>query len=119
MSCVLLRNPPLMESPMRCYLLFLPLAFVPLLAFADATLPTADKPGAKDPAALGRYEGSLIVEYQGGAFDAIRLPASILERADPERRTSSNNAVFQAQKNLDAEGRLARAVYLQPAGRSA
>jgi OOP family OmpA-OmpF porin len=104
---------------MRVPALFLMLLFLPLPAFADATLPTADKPGAKDPAALGRYEGSLIVEYQGGAFDAIRLPASVLERADPERRTSSNNAVFQAQKNLDAEGRLARVAYLQPAGRSA
>ncbi|MEO5627076.1 MAG: OmpA family protein [Dokdonella sp.] len=103
---------------MRISLLCLPLLFAPLLAFADATLPTVDKPGAKDPAALGRYEGSLIVEYQGGSFDEIRLPASILERAEPERRTSSNNTVFQAQKNLDAEGRLARVVYLQPIGRS-
>lgn len=94
------------------------LAFVPLLAFADATPPTADKPGAKDPAALGRYEGSLIVEYQGGAFDEIKLPAAILGRADPERLTSANNAVFKAAKNLEAEGRLARVVYLQPAGRS-
>ncbi|MEO6687607.1 MAG: OmpA family protein [Dokdonella sp.] len=103
---------------MRIVPLFLPLVFTPLLAFADATLPTVDKPGTKDSAAIGRYEGSLIVEYQASAFDATRLPASILERADPERRTSSNNAVFQAQKTIDAEGRLARVVYLQPIGRS-
>lgn len=103
---------------MRISPLLLPLVFVPLLAFADATVPTADKPGAKDPAALGRYEGSLIVDYQGGAFDAIRLPVSILERAEPVHATRLNNTVFQAQKNVDAEGRLARVVYLQPVGRS-
>jgi outer membrane protein OmpA-like peptidoglycan-associated protein len=103
---------------MRIRLHVLLLLLLPLLAHADASVPTGDKAGAKDPTGIGRYEGSLIVEHQGGAFDEIKLPASILERAAPERRTRANNAVFQAAKNLDVEGRLARVVYLQPVGRS-
>lgn len=33
-------------------------------AWADATVPTRDIPGSKDPAWLKRYEGSFIVSHE-------------------------------------------------------
>lgn len=93
-------------------------AFLPALALADASLPTADLKDAHDPAGLARYEGSLIVDYQAGAYDDIGLPLSPLERVEPERRDGMNNAVFAAKNTLELEGKLTRVVYLLPQGRT-
>lgn len=94
------------------------LGIAPSLAFADAVLPDADLDGARDPAGLGRYEGSLIVEYRAGAYDEIALPASALERVEPEQRDGMNNRVFAARDTRTLEGTLTRAVYLLPPERT-
>ena len=48
-------------------------------ALADATVPIADKKGAKDSPLLKRYEGSFIVAYEHKSFDEFVLPLSKLE----------------------------------------
>ena len=49
-------------------------------AVADATLPSGDLPGSRDPASLKRYAGSLIVSYDAKAFDEYLLPTAPLRR---------------------------------------
>jgi outer membrane protein OmpA-like peptidoglycan-associated protein len=93
-------------------------ALVPALAFADAKIPTQDLKGSADPAGLGRYEGSFIVEYQKGAYDEVTLPLSILEEVKPEQRDTKNNMVYAPKQKLDLEGKLTRTVYLLPEGRT-
>lgn len=88
-------------------------------AFADATVPTKDIAGAKDPAWLKRYEGSFIVSYDHRSFDAVDFPASKLERsADPEERDGMNNAVFRSKTLVKSEGEYTRLVYVAPEDRS-
>jgi hypothetical protein len=58
----------------------LPYAVLMLLAivsnvFADATIPTEDKPGSKDNPLLKRYDGSFIVGYEHKAFGRIHVSA--------------------------------------------
>jgi len=48
-------------------------------AFADASIPKADKKGSKDNPVLKRYEGSLIVAYELKSFDEFTLPLSQIE----------------------------------------
>ncbi len=91
---------------------------VPALALANAVLPEADMKGARDPAGLARYEGSLIVEYRAGAYDEIALPASALELVEPEQRDGMNNRVFAAKDTRMLEGTLTRSVYLLPPERT-
>ena len=89
------------------------------LAFADATVPTADEPGAADPAGLGRYEGALIVDQQAKAYDEITLPlAALTPDPDDSRRDGMNNRLMQTASSLTLEGKLTRTVYVLPAGRS-
>ncbi len=86
---------------------------------ADAVIPTADLPGARDPGALKRYEGSFIVAFDERAFDELLLPVGPLQRdADPKRRDGHNNLWFAPTQALDLEGRVTRAVYLLPENRS-
>ena len=100
-------------SALLCLLLAAP------AAFADATVPTADIDGAKDPAWLKRYEGSTIVSYEHRAFDEVVFPASKLERSeDPAETDAYNNQVFRAKTTRRVEGEYTRLVYLAPAGRS-
>jgi OOP family OmpA-OmpF porin len=68
-------------------------------AFADATIPTADKKGSKDNPLLKRYEGSFIVVY-------------------PDKRDSHNNDYFEPKQKKSLEGAYTRIVYFQPANRS-
>jgi outer membrane protein OmpA-like peptidoglycan-associated protein len=95
------------------------LAFSAANAVADATLPSGDLPGSRDPASLKRYEGSLIVSYDDKAFDEYLLPTAPL-RMDPDRqrRDSHNNRWFTPAQALQLEGRRVRRVYLIPEGRS-
>ncbi|GAU80894.1 OmpA family protein [Bosea sp. BIWAKO-01] len=85
-------------------------------AFADATIPTKDIPGAKDSSFLKRYDGSFIVSYERVAFTDFKVPLSALEPVD--RRDSSNNAVFLPKQEKEVEGPRTRLVYLLPAERS-
>lgn len=95
------------------------LAACSISASADASLPSADVAGAQDPAGLGRYEGSLIVDYQSGAFDDISLPVGAMKpSSDEAARDSQNNRVYRADPALDLEGKLSRVIYLIPEGRS-
>lgn len=85
--------------------------------WADATEPTRDIDGAKDPAWLKRYQGSFIVSHEYRGFDAVKFPASRLERM-PDQSDAYNNSVFRAKHNRDAEGEYTRLLYIAPADRS-
>lgn len=102
----------------RSILLCLFALFLPTLAFADATLPEADMPGSSDPTGLARYEGSLIVEYQKGAYDELKLPLSKLIASDPPVQTTRNNRLYTAENTLELEGMVTRVVYLAPEQRT-
>jgi OOP family OmpA-OmpF porin len=84
---------------------------------ADATEPTADVAGAKDPAWLKRYEGSFIVSHEQRGFDAVKFPASVLERV-PDQTDAYNNNVFRAKQVREVEGEYVRLLYVAPAERS-
>lgn len=86
-------------------------------AWADATDPTRDIDGARDPAWLQRYEGSFIISHEHRDFDAVAFPASPLKRV-PEQSDANNNAVFRAETRREVEGEYTRLVYLAPANRS-
>ena len=103
--------------------LFRTIAFVlslalPCAAFADATSPTADVAGARDPAWLKRYEGSHVVSHEQRAFDAVAFPASKLLISEPDERDLKNNRVFDAKRVVKAEGEYTRLVYIAPVDRS-
>jgi outer membrane protein OmpA-like peptidoglycan-associated protein len=88
-------------------------------AVADATLPSGDLPGSREPASLKRYEGSVVVSYDDKAFEEYLLPTAPL-RMDPDRqrRDGHNNHWFAPAQALPLEGRRVRLVYLIPEGRS-
>ena len=86
-------------------------------AWADATVPTRDIDGAKDPAWLKRYEGSFIVSHEHRGFDAVKFPASPLVRV-PDQTDAYNNNVFRAMTQREVEGEYTRLVYIAPADRS-
>src|SRR5713101_1399779 len=86
-------------------------------AFADATIPTADKKGSKDNPHLQRYEGSYIVAYEQQSFGEFTFPLSKLV-AVPDKRDSANNDYFAPKQKKTVEGAYTRLVYLLPANRS-
>ena len=86
---------------------------------ADATVPTADQDGARDPGSLSRYEGAFIVSFDDKAFDEFLLPTGPLQRdADLKRRDAHNNIWFAPVEALDLEGHVTRAVYVLPENRT-
>jgi OOP family OmpA-OmpF porin len=86
--------------------------------FADATIPTADKKGAKDNPLLQRYEGSYIVAYEKKSFDEFVLPLSKLEQLPGDAKDTHNNRVYEPKQKKALEGERTRIVYLIPADRS-
>lgn len=99
--------------------LFMLLMLVAGIAGADATKPTKDIAGSKDPAWLQRYEGSFIVSYDHRGFDAMAFPASkLIKSEDADDRDASNNVVFRAKRVMEAEGEYTRLVYIAPEDRS-
>lgn len=86
-------------------------------AFADATIPTADRKGSKDHPLLQRYEGSVIVGYEQQSYGALTLPLSKLEPV-PDKRDDHNNRYFEPKLKKSLEGPYTRLVYLLPANRS-
>ena len=58
-----------MHGSVRLAAVFALVLSVPSLCWANATSPTKDLAGAKDPAWLKRYEGSYIVSYEHRSFD--------------------------------------------------
>jgi OOP family OmpA-OmpF porin len=72
-----------------------------------------DVKGSKDPAAVKRYEGSVIIGYKFGAFDEFTFLVGPLA---PSTASSGPNLV--PSKVQRAEGRYTRLVYRGPEGRS-
>jgi outer membrane protein OmpA-like peptidoglycan-associated protein len=87
------------------------------LAFAEATVPTADRRGAKDSPLLKRYEGSLIVAHEEKGFAEFTLPLSRLEQV-PRRTDGRNNRYHEPRDKRVLDGRYTRLVYLIPENRS-
>ncbi|KAF0188847.1 MAG: outer membrane protein/peptidoglycan-associated [Desulfobulbaceae bacterium] len=84
-------------------------------ASADATLPTADRTGAKDSPLIGRFAGSFIVAYDMKDYDEFSLPLGPLKPvADKEKRDAHNNIVFAPQESKLLSGRRLHLVYLLP-----
>lgn len=81
---------------MRRLTTLLCLLFAATQAWGDATEPTADIDGARDPAWFKRYEGSFIVSFEQRGFDAVKFPASVLRRV-PDQTDAYNNNVFRAE----------------------
>lgn len=95
------------------------LACLPVLAWADATEPSADIAGARDVAWLKRYTGSVILSYSHAAFDEYLFPSGPLKPGpDEDARDERNNRVFVFTPQEVLEGERIRLVYLLPAGRS-
>ncbi len=89
----------------RCWLLLLGLLLVP----AAWAAPVEDVAGAKDPAGMPRYAGSVIFGYQYGDFDESDLPLGKAFFKGGERG-------FEQTKHV--EGKRIRVLYLAPEGRS-
>jgi OmpA-OmpF porin, OOP family len=87
------------------------------IVFADATIPTADKPGSKDHPLLKRYDGSFIVAYENQSFTDFVLPLSRLEPV-PGKKDTHNNRYYEPKQKKPLEGAYTRLVYLIPANRS-
>jgi len=103
----------------KCLLLALLLCGVASQAFADATEPLADMPGARDLSWLKRFDGSFIVGYERKAYDEYSFPSGPLTPVDdPEAVDARNNSLHEFKPNLALEGARTRIVYVLPAGRS-
>lgn len=102
---------------MRSMLLALALLLPTAAVLADATVPTKDIDGARDPAFLKRYEGSFIVNYEQKAFDQLVIPLSPLKPV-PDKTDRMNNRLMAPEKKQVAEGRYTRLLYVAPEGRS-
>jgi OOP family OmpA-OmpF porin len=72
-----------------------------------------DLKGSKDPAAVKRYDGSVIIGYKFGAFDEFTFLVGPLARS-----TASSGPALVPSKVQRAEGRYTRLVYRGPEGRS-
>ena len=95
------------------------LVVLPQAAYADATIPTEDIPGAADNALAKRYDGSFIVSYEKSAYTDFRVPLSPLVRTDnDEDRDRNNNRLYRPERSVEVEGALTRIVYVLPAERS-
>jgi len=82
-----------------------------------ATLPSADKKGARDSTQLKRYEGSYIIGQERKAFAEFNLPLSKLEAVKGEK-TQQNNQRFEPKNRKALEGTYTRTVYLVPENRT-
>jgi len=102
---------------MKSLLLLIAVLFVPALASAKPTEPTADLPGSKDSALLGRFKGSLIVSYEHKGLAEFTLPLSPLEKV-AGRKDKMNNNYFEPKQKKDLTGAYTRLVYLLPPERS-
>jgi len=82
-----------------------------------ATIPKADRKGARDSPLLKRYEGSFIVAYEHKSFGELALPLSRLDEV-PGQKTEQNNSLHEAKNKKALEGAYTRLAYLIPADRS-
>lgn len=82
-----------------------------------ATVPTADRKGAKDHPLLKRYQGSFIVAHEHKAFAELTLPTSPLDKV-ADKRTRQNDQVYEPKTKKALEGPYTRIVYVVPENRS-
>jgi OmpA-OmpF porin, OOP family len=73
----------------------------------------SDVKGSKDPAAIKRYEGSVIIGYKFSKFDEFTFIAGPLTRS-----TASSGPNLVPSKTQRVEGQYTRLVYVGPEGRS-
>lgn len=73
----------------------------------------SDVKGSKDPAAIKRYEGAIIIGYKFAKFDEFTFPAGPLA---PSK--ASNGPALAPSKTQRVEGQYTRLVYVGPEGRS-
>jgi OmpA-OmpF porin, OOP family len=84
-------------------------------ALADATVPKADIPGAKDSPIIGRFAGSFVVSQDHRDFDELKLPLGSLKPiADKAKRDTHNNVVYEPSQSKMLEGRRSHLVYVLP-----
>jgi OOP family OmpA-OmpF porin len=102
---------------LRTAALVLVVCTTPLFAQPKASIPTADRKGAKDSPILKRYEGSFIVAYEEQSFGEFTIPLSKLEDV-PDKKTRQNNRLIEPKTKRALEGRYTRIAYLLPANRS-
>ncbi len=94
-------------------------AFISLLlagaALADATLPKADIPGAKDSALVGRFSGAFVVSFDNKDYDELKLPLGPIKPiADKAKHDAHNNNIFEPSQSKALEGKRTRLVYVLP-----
>ncbi|GIZ12940.1 hypothetical protein [Pseudomonas sp. NCCP-436] len=83
--------------------LLLPLILLATPTLADAPLPSADLPGARDSELLKRYEGAYIISYQHSEYDALRIPLSPLKPTDTAGETDAhNNRLHRPERSVTA-----------------
>ena len=100
----------------KSLILLIAALFVPALASAKPTEPTADLPGSKDSALLGRFRGSLIVSYEHKGQAEFSLPLAPLAKTG--RKDENNSYYLEPKQKKDLTGAYTRLVYLLPPGRS-
>jgi OmpA-OmpF porin, OOP family len=102
----------MMVATLSCTVL--PLALSALPASVHAQSPQlSDVKGSKDPAAIKRYEGSVIIGYKFGKFDEFTFLVGPLTRS-----TASSGPALVPSKVQRVEGRYTRLLYVGPEGRS-
>lgn len=101
---------------MKSSMLFLGALFAASVAgAADVALPVKDFSGSQDPAVIGRFSGSVIIDYVKVNFDEFALPLAPLARIEG-RRDNQNNAAYEPKTKKVVEGRRLRVMYVLPEG---
>lgn len=101
---------------MKSRLLFAAALFATGLATAaDVPVPTQDVSGSKDPALIGRFSGSFIIDYVKLEFDEFALPLAPLQKVEG-KRDQHNNMFFEPKSAKMIEGRRTRVMYVLPEG---
>lgn len=82
---------------------------------ADVPVPAQDVSGSKDPGLIGRFSGSVIIDYVRLEFDEFALPLASLQRVEG-KRDQHNNQFFEPKSSKVLEGRRTRVMYVLPEG---
>src|SRR5947209_4255684 len=93
---------------LTCTLLCVLGPLAPATARAEAAVPVADMPGAKDISGLGRFPGSFLLQSYG----ELSLPVSPL--VPTGKAGEGNNRIYIPGKKVDLQGHRTRLVYLMP-----
>jgi OmpA-OmpF porin, OOP family len=101
---------------MKSLVLFLGVVLATGIAVAaDIALPTKDVPGSQDPAVIGRFADSVIIDYVKIDFDEFALPIGPLAKVEG-KRDQRNNVFYEPKATKALEGRRIRVMYVMPEG---